>query len=132
MEVDVNLLLDTHVLLWAAAAPERLSADARAMINDEDNRLYFSAASIWEVVIKNSLQRPDFHVDPHLLRRGLLDNGYLELSINSLHTLNVAHLPVIHKDPFDRILVAQAEAEGFLLLTADELVAQYAGPIRRV
>ena len=128
----MNLLLDTHVLLWAAAAPERLSADARAMINDEDNRLYFSAASIWEVVIKNSLQRPDFHVDPHLLRRGLLDNGYLELPISSLHTLNVAHLPIIHKDTFDRILVAQAEADGFLLLTADELVAQYAGPIRRV
>ena len=128
----MNLLLDTHVLLWAAAAPERLSADARAMINDEDNRLYFSAARIWEVVIKNSLQRPDFHVDPHLLRRGLLDNGYLELPISSLHTLNVAHLPIIHKDTFDRILVAQAEADGFLLLTADELVAQYAGPIRRV
>ncbi|CEP36706.1 type II toxin-antitoxin system VapC family toxin [Halomonas sp. AOP13-D3-9] len=128
----MNLLLDTHVLLWAAASPEQLPADALSLINDENNRLYFSAASIWEVVIKNSLQRPDFQVDPHLLRRGLVDNGYLELPISSLHTLNVAHLPSIHKDPFDRILVAQAEAEGFLLITADELVAQYAGPIRKV
>ncbi|WP_235825488.1 type II toxin-antitoxin system VapC family toxin [Vreelandella rituensis] len=132
MDADVNLLLDTHVLLWAAAESEKLSADALSLINDDNNRLYFSAASIWEVVIKNSLQRPDFHVDPHLLRRGLLDNGYLELPISSLHTLNVAHLPSIHKDPFDRILVSQAEAEGFLLLTADERVAQYAGPIRKI
>ncbi|MCA1773471.1 MAG: type II toxin-antitoxin system VapC family toxin [Halomonas sp.] len=128
----MNLLLDTHVLLWAATSPEKLSADALALINDDNNRLYFSAASIWEVVIKNSLQSPDFNVDPHLLRRGLVDNGYLELSISSLHTLNVAHLPTIHKDPFDRILVAQAEAEGFLLLTSDELVSQYAGPIRKI
>lgn len=128
----MNLLLDTHILLWAAVSPEKLSADALSLINDDNNRLYFSAASIWEVVIKNGLQRPDVHVDPHLLRRGLVDNGYLELPISALHTLNVAHLPTIHKDPFDRILVAQAEAEGFLLLTADEMVAQYAGPIRRV
>lgn len=128
----MNLLLDTHVLLWASAEPEKLSDDALSLINDDNNKLYFSAASIWEVVIKNSLQRTDFHVDPHLLRRGLMDNGYLELPISSLHTLNIAHLPSIHKDPFDRILVAQAEAEGFLLLTADELVAQYAGPIRKI
>lgn len=128
----MNLLLDTHVLLWAAAEPEKLSQDALSLINEDANRLYFSAASIWEVVIKNSLQRPDFHVDPHLLRRGLVDNGYLELPISSLHTLHVAHLPAIHRDPFDRILIAQAEAEGFLLLTVDELVAQYTGPIRKV
>ncbi len=128
----MNLLLDTHVLLWVAGEPERLSAEALALINDENNKLYFSAASICEVVIKNSLQRPDFKVDPHLLRRGLVDNGYLELPISSLHTLNVAHLPSLHKDPFDRILVAQAEAEGFLLLTGDERVAQYDGPIRKV
>ncbi len=129
---EVNLLLDTHLLLWAAAGSDKLPAEAADLINDPGNRLYFSAASIWEVVIKNSLQRQDFHVDPHLLRRGLVDNGYDELSITSAHTLGVAHLPPIHKDPFDRLLVAQAEAEGFLLLTADALVAQYPGPIRHV
>ncbi|MGJ7462779.1 type II toxin-antitoxin system VapC family toxin [Halomonas sp. MA07-2] len=128
----MNLLLDTHLLLWAAAEPEKLSAEAVVLITDDDNRLYFSAASLWEVVIKNGLQRPDFHVDPHLLRRGLIDNGYSELSISAQHTLGIAHLPPIHKDPFDRILVAQAEAEGLLLLTSDEWVAQYPGPIRRV
>ncbi len=94
--------------------------------------LYFSAASLWEVVIKNGLGRQDFQVNPHLLRRGLVDNGYLELSISSQHTLAVSHLPDIHKDPFDRILIAQAESEGFLLLTADELVARYPGPIRQI
>lgn len=84
------------------------------------------------MVIKNGLGRPDFQVDAHLLRRGLVDNGYLELPITSQHTLAVSHLPDIHKDPFDRILVAQAESEGFLLLTADELVAGYPGPIRQI
>ncbi len=128
----MNLLLDTHVLLWAAAEPRRLSPEAAELIGDSHNSLYFSAASLWEVVIKNGLGRPDFHVDPHLLRRGLIDNGYLELPISSQHTLAVSHLPDIHKDPFDRILVAQAESEGFLLLTADELVARYPGPIRQV
>ena len=128
----MNLLLDTHVLLWAAAEPEKLSTAAVELITDNASRLYFSAASLWEVVIKNGLQRPDFHVDPHLLRRGLVDNGYSELSISAQHTLGLAHLPSIHKDPFDRILIAQAEAEGLLLLTADDLVAQYPGPIRRV
>jgi len=128
----MNLLLDTHILLWAAADPAKLSSETTNLISNEDNRLYFSAASIWEVVIKNGLHRPDFFVDSHILRRGLVDNGYLELPISTQHTLALSHLPDIHKDPFDRILVAQAETEGFLLLTSDELVAQYPGPVRLV
>ncbi|MDY6930107.1 MAG: type II toxin-antitoxin system VapC family toxin [Pseudomonadota bacterium] len=128
----MNLLLDTHILLWAAAEPFKLSPKATALTSNEDNRLYFSAASLWEVVIKNGLGRPDFRVDPHLLRRGLVDNGYSELPITSQHTLAASHLPDIHKDPFDRILVAQAETEGFLLITSDELVARYPGPVRLV
>lgn len=128
----MNLLLDTHLLLWAAAEPERLSQKAVKLINDPKNTLFFSAASIWEVVIKNSLNRPDFKVDPHLLRRGLIENGYLELSITVQHTLAVGHLPELHKDPFDRILVAQAESEGILLLTVDALIAQYTAPIQQV
>ena len=128
----MNLLLDTHLLLWAAIGSEKLSAEARNMISKNVNRVYFSAANIWEVVIKNGLQRADFHMDPHLLRRGLVDNGYEELAITSAHTLGVAHLPPIHKDPFDRLLVAQAEFEGFLLLTSDAVVAEYPGPIQLV
>ena len=102
------------------------------MIEQEENRLWFSVASLWEVTIKNSLGRPDFKVDPHLLRRGLIENGYSELAITAHHALGIAHLPPIHKDPFDRMLIAQAEHEGFLLLTLDEVVLRYTGPIKGV
>lgn len=128
----MKLLLDTHILLWAAGSPERLSEEAYILLSDQQNELFFSAASIWEIVIKSSLGRDDFQVDVRVLRRGLVDNGYHELPITSQHTIGVDHLPLIHKDPFDRILVAQANVEGITLLTADALVAQYSGPIRSV
>lgn len=128
----MNLILDTQILLWAAGVPEKLSYEVTAWLEDPQNTPYFSSASIWEIVIKRNLERPDFQVDPHLFRRGLLENGYMELPITSSHALAVAHLPQIHKDPFDRILIAQAEQEGFLLVTSDALVAQYPGPIRKV
>lgn len=128
----MNLLLDTHVLLWAAGNPDRLSETARALIIDENNTLFFSAASVLEIVIKSGLGRNDFSVDPNLFRRSLQDNGYLELPIMSQHVLAVSHLPDLHKDPFDRMLVAQAQSEGFLLLTADQRVALYPGPVQRV
>ncbi len=128
----MKLLLDTHLLLWSANEPEKLSSNARRLLEDPENLLYFSAASLWEVVIKNGLGREDFQVDPHLLWRGLLDNGYVELPVSGLHTLAVQALPALHKDPFDRLLVAQATTEGLLLLTCDPLVAAYPGPIRRV
>jgi len=128
----VKLLLDTHLLLWAAGEPRRLSKQARALINDPDNELLFSAASLWEVAIKRGLGREDFRVDARLLRRGLLDNGYSELPIISDHVVATESLPLIHKDPFDRVLVAQATVEGVTLLTIDSLVSQYPGPIRTV
>jgi PIN domain nuclease of toxin-antitoxin system len=128
----MRLLLDTHLLLWAAEEPGRLSPAARKLMKDAGNELMFSAASFWEIAIKRSLGRSDFRLDPRLLRRGLLDNGYSELLIGSDHALAIDGLPRLHKDPFDRILIAQAMVEGITLLTADPLVAQYAGPIRRV
>ena len=128
----MKLLLDTHVLLWAAGSPDQLSPDARTLLEDPNNELVFSAASLWEITIKRSLVRPDFQVDARVLRRGLLDNGYLELSITSEHAVFIDSLPSIHKDPFDRILVAQATVEGITLLTGDALVAQYPGPIRAI
>ena len=128
----MKLLLDTHVLIWAAGDPDRLSADARALIADTDNELFFSAASLWEVAIKSGLGREDFAVDARLLRRGLLDNGYSELPVASEHAVAIAGLPPIHKDPFDRLLIAQSIVEGIILLTADEIVSQYAGPIRLI
>ncbi len=128
----MKLLLDTHLLLWAAGEPERLSKPARTLIDNADNQLLFSAASLWEVAIKRGLGRKDFKVDARLLRRGLLDNGYDELPIISDHVVATESLPPIHKDPFDRILVAQATVEGVTLLTIDPLVSQYPGPIRTV
>jgi PIN domain nuclease of toxin-antitoxin system len=126
----MKLLLDTHLLLWAAAEPNRLSAEVRSLIENPENELLFSAASLWEVAIKRGLGRPDFKVDARLLRRGLLDNGYSELPIISDHIVAIESLPMLHKDPFDRVLVAQATVEGVTLLTTDSLVAQYPGPIR--
>lgn len=102
------------------------------MIDKSENEVWFSAASIWEITIKNGLGRTDFRVDPHLLRRGLLNNGYVELPITSQHAMATGHLPLLHKDPFDRLLIAQAQEEGALLLTTDEVVARYPGAIRRV
>jgi PIN domain nuclease of toxin-antitoxin system len=128
----MKLLLDTHLLLWAAGEPGRLPARARALIKDLANELIFSAASLWEIAIKCRLGRHDFRVDPRLLRRGLLDNSYGELPITSEHAVAVESLPPLHKDPFDRILVAQATVEGITLLTSDPLVAQYRGPVRKV
>jgi PIN domain nuclease of toxin-antitoxin system len=128
----MKLLLDTHVLLWAAGEPARLSASARRLINDADNEPLFSVASLWEIAIKRGLGRKDFQVDARLLRRGLLDNGYSELPIMSDHVVAVEDLPAIHKDPFDRLLVAQATVEGITLLTLDLVVARYPGPIRKL
>lgn len=128
----MKLLIDTHLLLWAANEPEKLSAKAVSLMSNSEHQLIFSAASIWEIVIKNSLGRVDFKVDARLLRRGLLDNDYTELTITSAHAVFVESLPLIHKDPFDRILVAQATVEGFTLLTADSAVAKYPGPVELV
>lgn len=126
------LLLDTHLLLWAAHTLDKLSDTARQLIADVGNDLWFSAASIWEVAIKHGLGRPDFRADPHGLRRGLPDNGYVELPVTSEDAAAVEELPALHRDPFDRMLVAQALAEGVTLLTADAVVAQYPAPVRLV
>lgn len=125
-------MLDTHLLIWAANEPEKLSGKAVALITNPAHELLFSAASLWEIAIKNGLGRADFKVDARLLRRGLLDNDYTELAITSAHAVFVEGLPLIHKDPFDRILIAQATVEGFTLLTADATVAKYPGSIELV
>jgi PIN domain nuclease of toxin-antitoxin system len=128
----VKLLIDTHLLLWLALGSSKLSARARAVIEEPGNSLFFSAASIWEVAIKSGLDRDDFNVDPRLLRRGLLDNGYEELAIDSRHAIAILDLLPLHKDPFDRILVAQAMVEGMTLATADEAVARYPGTTLKI
>jgi len=128
----VKLLPDTHLLIWCAGPDERLSPVARELLTDPGNELLFSATSLWEIAIKRGWGRTDFQLDPRLLRRGLLDNGYDELPVTSHHAIAVTNLPPIHEDPFDRLLVAQAMAEGITLLTHDPVVARYPGPIRLV
>ncbi|MFT4113568.1 type II toxin-antitoxin system VapC family toxin [Silvibacterium sp.] len=128
----MKLLLDTHLLLWAASQQSRLPEAARKLMLDRSHLLYFSAVNLWEIAIKNSLRREDFHVDTQRLRRGLLASGYKELAITSDHAMAVENLPMLHRDPFDRMLIAQANMEGLILLTADLLVAKYQGPVQQV
>lgn len=128
----MNLLLDTHLLLWMAAGDPRLPPAARDLIENTDNILWFSPASLWEISIKRGLGRPDFTVDPAILRHGLIAQDYRELPISALHAVAVGALPPIHKDPFDRMLIAQASCVQFPLLTVDDQVAAYGGFVRKV
>lgn len=128
----MKVLLDTQVLLWAAGQPERLSPAARKLLGDDRNELLFSAASLWEIAIKKTLGREDFRVEPRVLRRGLLDNGYTELAVTSQHAVSIDSLPPLHRDPFDRMLLAQATVEGITLVTGDSQLAEYPGPVRKV
>lgn len=128
----MRLLLDTHLLLWAAVEPALLSRQAQRLINDPENEILFSPASLWEVAIKQGRGRADFDVDARLLRRNLLNNGYSEIPVTGEHACAVADLPPLHKDPFDRILMAQSIVEGFTLVTIDRILARYPGPIQRV
>jgi PIN domain nuclease of toxin-antitoxin system len=128
----LNLLLDTHLLLWAAGQPERLPSTVRDQLLDSANQPIFSAASLWEIEIKRALARPDFSVDPRRLWRLLLANGYRELPVTSEHAIALGALPMLHKDPFDRLLIAQARTEAMLLLTADATVAAYGEGVQLV
>ena len=128
----MNYLLDTHLLVWAANRPNRLSRVATETIFDSSNNLYFSSVSIWEVAIKQNLGRRFFTVDAQTLRNGLLANGLIEIPLSGKHALATLNLPPIHQDPFDRILIAQAISENIMLLTSDIKIAQYPGPIRKV
>jgi PIN domain nuclease of toxin-antitoxin system len=126
-----SYLLDTHILLYAMYEPERLSAETAAFLKDPTQDVWFSAASIWEVAIKSSLGRPDFTANPFAVRDEALALGFHELPVEAIHAAQVTALPALHRDPFDRLLVAQATATGHILVTADRQVQQYPGPVRR-
>jgi PIN domain nuclease of toxin-antitoxin system len=127
----MRLLLDTHLLLWSVSASRKLSRDARRVIESPSNELSFSAASLWEIAVKLSLRRSDFDVDLVAFSDALREMGVEELPVRAAHALQLLELPDLHKDPFDRILVAQSRAEGMLLLTNDGALAAY-GPSVRV
>lgn len=121
----MRLLLDTHLLLWALAEPDRLAAKVRAAIEDPSNDVLFSSASIWEIAIKASLRRPDFNIDPSDVLQGALETGFEELPADGIAASRVLDLPMHHRDPFDRLLVAQAMSEPARLFTADPLLKPY-------
>jgi len=127
----VRLLLDTHLLLWAVASSQRVSPEARSLIEDPRNDVFFSAASLWEIAIKSTLRRKDFRVDLPLMRSAMSDMGVIELPVRSEHAVRITELPPVHRDPFDRLLVAQSLVEPMLLLTNDAILARY-GPVVRV
>lgn len=126
-----RLLPDTQILLWAADEPGRLSRSAAELLEDGSNQVYFSLVSVWETSIKFALGRADFTMPPRVLRESLLRFGFLELGIGSEHVMAVAGLPQIHRDPFDRLLVAQAKVEGLTLMTTDKKLAQYGAPVKK-
>lgn len=128
----MKLLLDTHLLLWMTILSYKLRPGTRQLIDHPDNQLFFSSLSIWEVALKSGAKRDDFDVDARVLHRTLLSSDYTELPITGEHAVAVSDLPPLHKDPFDRLLIAQCIVEGITLLTADRIVARYPGPIRRV
>jgi PIN domain nuclease of toxin-antitoxin system len=128
----MKLLLDTHLLLWTMSDDRRLSAQARALIEDQSNELHFSVVNIWETAIKYNLGRRSFLFEPRSVRRSLIEHGYREIAIQSEHAILAGELPDIHRDPFDRLLLAQAAVEAALLLTSDTAMARYPGSVRLV
>lgn len=128
----MRLLCDTHLLIWLAENDRRLTAEARGLLDQTGTERAFSVASLWEIAIKFSLERPDFPIAPQVMRQGLIASGFVELAIDAQHAFAVVDLPRLHRDPFDRLLIAQARVEGLTLLTADAAVAAYGGEIRLI
>lgn len=126
------MLFDTHLLLWAAAASDRLPKAAADLIKDPKTEPVFSVVSLWEIVIKTSLRRPDFRADAGTLRDGLLGHGWSELNVRADHVLTVSTLPDAHRDPFDRLLISQAIREQIQLITADTALSSYGSAVRVV
>ena len=118
-------LLDTNVLLAVLLAPERLPETVTASLANGSNRVYFSAASIWEVAIKQSLRRPDFDFSPEDIHRLALETGFSELFVKGLDCYPHGRLPLHHRDPFDRMLISQAQSLPAFLLTTDGVLKQY-------
>jgi PIN domain nuclease of toxin-antitoxin system len=128
----MRLLLDTHILLWAVGMSNRLSAATRQMLETPDNEVYYSAANLWEIAIKSSSRRTDFQIDPEQLLAALPTMGLTELPITARHAAAVARLPPLHRDPFDRLLIAQSQVEPMILLTNDEWLVQYGASARLI
>ncbi len=126
----MQLLVDTHLLLWSVGASKKLPAEARDLITDPANVVLYSAASVWEIALKSSLGRAGFKVNMASLLRGFAAAGFTELPVTSAHAARVLSLPDLHRDPIDRMLIAQALTEPAILLTNDGQLAQYGDQVR--
>jgi PIN domain nuclease of toxin-antitoxin system len=125
----MRILLDTHILLWAVGRSGRLDTATADALTDPANDVLFSAVSIWEIAIKFRLGRPDFTASPDAILRGALQIGFVELPIVSIIAATMATLPLHHRDPFDRLLVAQARLGGMTIVTRDENISKYDVPV---
>ena len=128
----MRVLLDTHILLWAVAASSRLPDAVRDVLEDGANDAYYSAASIWEIAIKSALRRKTLRIDLAAMRAALPRMGLIELPVTAEHAAGVAALPPIHRDPFDRLLIAQSIVEPLTLVTNDSVLGRYASTVRVV
>jgi PIN domain nuclease of toxin-antitoxin system len=126
----MHLLLDTHLLIWAMGSPQRLPRGLTDMLKDSAHNLLCSVASLWDLVIKQAHNCAAFNVQPKGLCRALLEEGWHELTVQSSHVLALGGRPPLHQNPFDRLLLAEANAEAVHLIKADQPLAQYTGPIR--
>lgn len=128
----MRLLLDTHLLICALIEPDRLGSSIRSILEDPAQEVLFSAASMWEISIKSALGRADFKVAPREILTAALETGFEELPVRSAAALTVATLPLHHRDPIDRLLVAQALTEPARLYTADAALEPYSELVVRV
>jgi len=126
------VLLDTHVLLWALDSPQRLPDDMAAQLESPETTVYFSAASIWEIAIKTALGKIDFHYSPEDIAQAARDSSFVEIPISAAHSAKAAHLPLHHRDPFDRLLIAQALLLPAQLITTNAALAPYSELVRLI
>lgn len=125
----MKLLLDTHVLLWWVENSKKLPTKARTLLSDVNNVAYYSACSIWEIAIKLSTGTYDLLVDPAMLSAALNSGGFIELPILSAHAAKLPELPAHHRDPFDRMLIAQSLVEQLALVTHDKMLTNYSDTV---
>jgi PIN domain nuclease of toxin-antitoxin system len=128
----MRILLDTHILIWAVGYSDRLDAETTQALADTNNEILFSAASIWEIAIKYGLGRPDFAHEPREIARAATDIGFTELPVSSVVAATVVTLPLFHRDPFDRLLIAQAVSEPAMFYTADRRLAPYSDLVKQI
>ena len=128
----MQLLLDTHIALWAITDSPKLSANAREIIESEQATIWVSVASLWEIAIKYALGRGNMPVSGAEAAQYFRDSGFQFLSVDPEHALMVERLPAYHTDPFDRIIIAQALTEPMRLITHDAVVSRYSDTVVRV